>query len=172
MTRKLCIAFLLCVGLATTALAQGTDYKLGSLEILQPWARASLTVNGAAYLELANHGSTLDRLVAVTTPVAARAELHEHQMDGGVMKMRPVDGIDIAPGGTAVLKPGGYHVMLMGLKQPLKAGTHFPLTLTFAKAGKLEIDVTVEAAGAMHGDTMKDHDMPGHDMSGHDMPKK
>ena len=175
MTRIFAAGLLLGAGLITSAFAQSSDYKLGTIDIHAPWARASVTKTGAAYLELANHGSAPDKLIAASTPIAAKAELHENKMENGVMEMRPVDGIDIAPGGTATLKPGGYHLMLMGLKEPLKAGGHFPLTLTFAKAGKIDIQVPVEAVGAMQGGSMSGHDMPGmsgKSMPGHDMSHK
>jgi hypothetical protein len=79
-------------------------------------------------------------------------QIHQMKMDNGIMKMRPVEGgLEIKPGQTVTLDPSGYHVMLMGLKQPLKQGEHFKATLEFAKAGKVDVDFTVESFGAMHG---------------------
>jgi copper(I)-binding protein len=134
-----------------------------TIEIDHPWARASAGKTGVAYLTIVNRGTTDDRLVSASTPVAEKAEPHSTTSDNGVMKMRPVDGIDVKAGGKAELKPGGLHLMLMGLKAPLKAGQSFPLTLTFEKAGAIDATVAVEKAGAMSGHAMPgmSHDMPG-----------
>jgi copper(I)-binding protein len=123
----------------------------GGIRVEQPWARATpgRTTNGAAYFKLRNSGKKADRLLAVSTPVARRAELHTHRMSGGIMRMRPVDRVDLSAGGDVTFKPGGYHVMLMGLKSPLKKGTQIPLTLTFKKAGKITLKVPVLGVGAM-----------------------
>ncbi len=117
-------------------------------QITHPWARATAgaSKNGAAYLTLTEQGPA-DRLTGVSTPAAATAELHESMADMGVMKMRPVSGFDLAPGKPVTLAPGGYHVMLLGLKAPLKPGDVFPLTLKFEHAEPLTVSVTVEAAG-------------------------
>ncbi len=157
MTRTL-LALALLAGFTHTVLAQ-----TGTIEIDHPWARASAGKTGAAYLVIVNKGAADDRLVSATTPVAQKAEPHMTTDDNGVMKMRPVDGIDIKAGATAELKPGGLHLMLMGLKAPLKAGQSFPLTLTFEKAGAIDATVVVEKAGAMTGHAMPgmNHTMPG-----------
>lgn len=149
MKRALITALLLVVATAAPLLAG--EYELGALRIEQPWARATSakTPNGAAYLTLAIEGAKRDRLVSAATPVARRAALHTHLMQNNVMKMRPVDAIDVTPGSPTVLKPGGLHIMLMGLKAPLEEGSRFPLTLTFDKAGSIEIQVEVHKAGAM-----------------------
>lgn len=141
------------LGAAMPALADGTaGTKVGSVVVAQPWSRATApgAANGAAYLTLSNDGSTADRLVAASAPVAAKVELHTHLMDNGVMRMRPVEGgIDVDPGAPVVLQPGGLHVMLMGLKAPLQQGQTFPLTLRFEKGGEGMVEVMVQAAGAM-----------------------
>ena len=133
---------------AGTALAHG--YKAGSIEIEHPWARATApsAQNGAAYLVLNGTGKESDRLLSAATPVAEKAELHTHLMDNGVMKMRPVDAIEVTPGSPTALQPGGLHIMLLGLKQPLVKGKAFPLTLTFEKAGPVTVQVDVQGAGA------------------------
>lgn len=115
------------------------------------WARAGAPAAkaGAAFLTLTNQGSAADRLVAAESPVADKTELHTHLMDSGVMKMRPVDAIELPPGSPVMLKPGGLHVMFLGLKQPLTEGAHFPVTLVFEKAGRVTVDVTVQGAAAM-----------------------
>lgn len=129
------------------------------ITITAPWARASAGMmrTGAAYLTLGNAGAAGDRLVAVSTPVAGRAELHTHLRDGDVMRMRSVEAIEIPPGGKAELQPGGLHIMLMDLKAPLKQGETFPLSLQFEKAGKQTVTVAIEAAGASGPDQHKGH---------------
>ncbi len=125
------------------------------------WARASAgaATTGAAYLTLTDNGQP-DRLVGVSTPAAATAQMHETVDDNGVMKMRPVARVDLVPGKPVSFQPGGYHVMLMGLKSPLKAGDTFPLTLTFEHAPPITVTVKVDALGA--GDMEHDHaSMPG-----------
>ncbi len=128
--------------------AQAADVTAGSLTISHAWARAAMNgANGAAYVTVTNAGTEGDRLVAAASPVAAKVELHVHLMEDGVMKMRPVDGIDIGPGAAVEFHPGGYHVMLLGLTGPLTAGTSFPMTLTFAKAGAVAVTVEVKGMG-------------------------
>jgi copper(I)-binding protein len=98
-------------------------------------------------LTLSNLGAAPDRLLGGATPVASQVEVHEMSMDGGVMRMRPVSGGLVIPaGGTVALKPGGYHIMLIGLKTPLTAGTMVPLTLRFEKAGLVKLQVPVRPA--------------------------
>jgi copper(I)-binding protein len=144
--------------------ARGAAFELGDLAIEQPWARASAgpARNSAAFMVIRNAGPA-DRLVAAAGEVAERVELHTHLRDGDVMKMRQVEAVDIPAESMARLQPGGYHVMLIGLREPLKEGDSFPLTLTFANAGKLRIEVDVRAIGSMGpGDGM------GHGALGHD----
>lgn len=116
-----------------------------TVQIEQPWARETppTVTNGAAYMTLLNRGDQPDRLLGVNGEVAKTIELHSHLMEGGQMKMRPVAAIEVKPGEPTVLKPGGLHIMLIDLKQPLVAGQHFPLTLNFEKAGKIPVEVTV-----------------------------
>lgn len=138
--------------------APAHDYRLGDIEIVHPWARATavLARTGAVYLTLANQGAELDHLLGVATPRARKARLHSHIVADGIVKMRPVKAIEISPGDPAVLQPGGFHIMLMGLEAPLEAGTAFPLTLSFERAGAIEVEIRVENAGATgpshHGD--------------------
>jgi copper(I)-binding protein len=136
------------------------EFKIGDLEIDHPWSRA--TPPGAqvagGYFTVVNHGSAADRLVSVTSDISAKAEVHEMGVKDGVMTMRPVEGgVEIPAGGKVELKPGGYHLMLMGLKQPAKQGESFPATLTFEKAGSVTVKFQVEAIGAAGGMEM-DHD--------------
>jgi copper(I)-binding protein len=99
-------------------------------------------------MSIENHGKEADRLVSASSPVAGRVEIHEMAMDGGIMTMRAVKGIDLKPGATVELRPGGYHVMLEDLKQPLKDGEQIPLVLTFEKGGVVEVKIDVGAMGA------------------------
>lgn len=133
--------------------AAAANYKLGALEIDQPWARATPATAkaGGGYLTIKNTGTAPDRLVAAKTTAADKAQVHEMKMEGSIMRMREVEnGLDIPPGATVTLAPGGFHVMLMGLKAPLKQGSKVPLTLVFEKAGSIDVDLDVESMGAMH----------------------
>jgi copper(I)-binding protein len=135
--------------IAAPALA--SDAKVGDLTITHAFARASAgpAKAGAAYLTVKNGGAADDRLVAVKSSVAARTGLHSHINEGGVMKMRPVEGgIPVPAGGVATLAPGGYHVMMMGLAAPLVEGETFQLELTFEKAGTVTVDVKVAGVAA------------------------
>jgi periplasmic copper chaperone A len=149
MLRKLSFAITVLIGLVTAAVAQ-----TGSIQVDNPWARASVGKTGAIYLTIKNTGGTDDRLVSAATPAADQAQLHIEINDNGVMKMRPLSAIDVKANSTVTLAPGGMHVMLVGLKQPLKEGQSFPLTLTFAKAGQIDATVMVMKAGAMNGMAM------------------
>lgn len=146
------IAFLIAALLIVLLPAQAADVMVGQMKISAPWARA--TPKGASvgggYMTITNMGTESDRLDGGATGVAAGLEIHEMKMDNGVMKMRPVTGgLEIKPGETVTLKPGGYHLMFTGLKQALKQGEHVKATLNFAKAGKAEVDFTVQGMGAM-----------------------
>lgn len=140
-----------------TAWAQ--DVTQGDLKIVRPWARetARMARAGGAFMTIENTGGTPDRLLKAVSPVAARTEVHTVIQDGDVMRMREVPALDLAPKSKVELKPGGYHVMLMDLKAPLKAGDRFPLTLTFEKAGTITVEITVEklAGPAPDHGTMK-----------------
>jgi periplasmic copper chaperone A len=137
------IALAASLAIASAALAQPTQ-----LEVNNAWAGATpgKAENGAAYLTI--QSPTADRLVSLSSPVAKKAELHSMSMQGAVMKMRPIDGLDVPAGQPVALKPGGEHIMLMGLNQQLHEGQSFPLTLDFEKAGPRTVTVTVEKAGA------------------------
>ena len=131
--------------------AQAQEVKAGDLVITQPWSRA--TPGGAkiagGFLTIENKGAAPDRLVGVAGDVAGRVEIHEMAINNGVMTMRPLDkGLAIEPGKTVKLAPGGYHLMLMDLKNPLKQGDKVPLTLEFEKAGKVALSLDVEGVGA------------------------
>jgi copper(I)-binding protein len=136
--------------LAIASSAFAHDYKLGSLVIDHPWSRA--TPKGASvaggYMKITNTGTTPDRLVGGATEVAKRLEIHEMRMDGGVMKMRELsNGLEIPAGATVELKPGSYHLMLQNLSRQLAKGERVKASLTFEKAGKVDIELAIEAVG-------------------------
>ncbi len=142
-------AFLsLAFGFAAPAKAH--ELTVGSLTIVDPWARASAgrAKSGAVYMTIHNNGSVADRLVGVETAIARMASIHTMRMEQGVMKMRPLKTLDIPPGASVQLRPGGIHVMLMGLHAPLTQGQTIPVTLRFERAGKIPIEATVESVSA------------------------
>ena len=155
--RAACAALFPLIALFSTVPVRAHGTTAGDVNIGHPYATPSVpgASNGVAYIAtLENTGKQPDRLLRVRTPVAERAEVHTMSMDGGVMRMREVDGIDLAPGVPVRMRPGqGYHFMLMGLKKSLKEGDSFPMTMEFERGGKVEVKVVVQApkadAGAM-----------------------
>jgi periplasmic copper chaperone A len=156
--REIGFLFAAAFGLAVTT-AHAGDYKAGSLEISNPWSRATPKGSSVAagYMKITNSGPTSDRLIGGTSEVASKFEVHEMKMENGVAKMRPIKGgLEIKPGETVELKPGSFHVMLVGLKKPLASGDHVKGTLVFEKAGTVSVEYDVvamgsEPAGAMPG---------------------
>jgi periplasmic copper chaperone A len=144
MACRVAVAWLVFAAINATA----HEYRQGSLIVGHPWARptAGESKVGAAYMTLKNAGQEGDMLKAASSTVAEKAEIHEHIHDaGGVMRMRRVEGgLQIAPGASVELMPGGYHIMLIGLKQKLEEGQRIPLKLTFARAGDVEVEVRIE----------------------------
>lgn len=140
---------LLVAAAVGSAAALAHDYKLGAIAIGHPFTRVTSAGQavGGGFLKL-NNGGAADKLVSATTPAATTVELHTMRMEGDVMRMRQLDAIELPAGQTVELKPGGLHLMLMGLKAPLKAGDMVPLTLKFEKAGEVTVQLKVEAAGA------------------------
>jgi hypothetical protein len=155
---RLFVLLAMTIGFVASAVADGTIH--GDIHVMKPWSRPlpAVSVNGAAYMTLMNMGDAPDRLLSVSSPIAKRAEVHTHIMEGGLMKMRPAGIIEIPPGASAVMQPGGLHVMLMGLTEPLTEGKRFSLTLDFERAGSIEIEVMVSEPGDAGDDTMS-HDM-------------
>ncbi|APH56674.1 putative exported protein [Granulibacter bethesdensis] len=154
--RQYCVLSLLAIG----------TWGLGSVSaqaepplVSEAWARPSMAAGhpGVVYLTIRGRGEG-DRVVSFSTPVASSAELHRTTMEHGIMHMDPVSGLDVPASGTVRLTPGGYHIMLMGLKQGLKVGDHFPLTLTFQHAGLQTVDAVVATSGnGAHDLHVKDH---------------
>jgi len=127
----------------------GKTFKAGTISVEAAWSRA--TPGGAqvagGYMKITNNGKDADRLTGGNFPIASKFEVHEMKMDGATMTMRPVTSLEIKPGETVEFKPGGYHVMFMGLKQGLKEGDTVKGTLTFEKAGKLDVEYRVGPIG-------------------------
>ncbi len=143
-------ALFAAVAFAAPALAH--EVKVGSLEITNLWARATppKAPTGAGYLTITNHGGEADTLTAVSTPAAETSELHIMKVKNGIMSMHQVEGgIKIPVGKTVTLAPGGYHLMFITLKGPLKDGGKLPVTLTFAKAGKVDTFLHIMPVGSM-----------------------
>ncbi len=142
--RSLSLAALFACALPSVA----AQFQAGELLVDQPWSR-ELPPNapaGAAYFSLHNQGSESDRLIGASTPRAEHSELHTHVHQDGLMKMTQIPAVELPAGAQVVFQPGGNHVMLFGLSQPLRAGEQFPLTLEFEKAGTLEVQVEVRSA--------------------------
>jgi copper(I)-binding protein len=131
--------------LAGVSMAQADN----GIQVKDPWARETPpgVRHGAAYMTLLNEGNVQDRLTGARSDVSNVAELHTHLMEGGVVRMRQIEGVNVPPGTPVVLEPGALHIMLIELKQPLKAGERFPLTLEFERAGDTTVEVEVRKPG-------------------------
>src|ERR1700692_3589454 len=130
--------------------AQATDFNVGPIQITAPWARATPkgASTGAAYMTITNAGKTPDKVACVSSDASAECQIHTMTMDNGVMQMRPVEGgLEIKPGETVMLKPGGLHVMLVNLKHPLEQGNTVKATLKFDSAGSVDGDYPIAALG-------------------------
>jgi hypothetical protein len=133
------------------AAAQAADYDVGSIHISQPWARATPkgAASAAAYMTITNNGKTADKVNCVSSDASAECQIHTMTMDNGVMQMRPVEGgLEIKPGETVTLKPGGFHMMLVNLKHPLEQGNTMKATLKFDNASTVDVDYPIAAIGA------------------------
>ena len=152
--RKLTFAAIACAAVLASvqgAPARAEEVKAGDLVITQAWTRATPkgAKIGGGYLTIENKGTAPDRLIGGSADIAGSVQVHEMSMDNGVMKMRPLEnGLAIEPGKTVKLAPGGYHLMMMDLKSPLKKGDKLPITLEFEKAGKVQVSLDVEGVGA------------------------
>ena len=131
-----------CIGALGVSCGGGVS---GGIVVSDAWARTSPTPGtaGAAYMMITNDGSADDRLLSASSDIAMQVKLHETKDNNGVMEMSPADGITIPANGQAELKPGSYHMMLIGLKQELKAGEKITLTLNFEKAGAIAVTAEV-----------------------------
>lgn len=151
------LATLVAYLISTSAMA--ADYKVGAIEIMAPWSRA--TPKGAptaiGYMSIKNNGTAPDRLIGGSVAVAKEFQLHSMAIEDGVAKMRELKAVDIGPGQKIEFKPGGSHVMFVGLKQPLHEGEHVKGTLTFEHAGTVQIEYVVQGIGAQTGPASMDH---------------
>ncbi|HEY4142745.1 MAG TPA: copper chaperone PCu(A)C [Pseudolabrys sp.] len=160
MFARTALALTLLIG--STLLASAHEFKLGDLLIGHPWSRATPggAKIGGGYMTITNNGSAPDKLLSATTSVADHVEIHEMAMANNVMTMRKIDsGVTVEPGKTVAFSPGGYHLMLVDLKAPLKEGDRVKATLTFEKAGSVEVTINVEGIGAQHPAPGKMQDM-------------
>jgi copper(I)-binding protein len=156
MIRSLASAFLALLILAASP-SVANEFKLGDITIEQPWSRATPpgAKIGGGYFMIKNAGAESDRLVSATAEIAGHAEMHEMSVVDGIMKMRALEsGVEVPAGGSVEFGPGGYHLMLMDLGRPLKEGESFSGTLTFEKAGT--VDITYEV-GPIGGDAPIEH---------------
>jgi copper(I)-binding protein len=131
-------------------IAETHEFKQGAITIDHPWSRATAPgqSTGAGYMVVLNQGNEPDQLVGASSPAAARVEIHTHSVDSqGVARMREVSSVELPAGGEIRFAPGALHLMLVDLAQPLKAGQNVPLTLSLEKAGRVEVQLTVEAPG-------------------------
>ena len=128
-------------------LASCGENATSDIAVNDVWARASVTDTGAAYARIENRGGADDTLIEALSPVAERVEIHDMTMDGMVMKMRRLDALPVKAGESVALAPGGKHIMLIGLHGPIEEGASVPLTLVFEKAGRIETEAPVRAAG-------------------------
>jgi copper(I)-binding protein len=136
---------------AGAALAHAEDFKIHDIVIAQPFATPSIpgATTAGAYLNLENQGSSADRLVGAASPRAKRVEIHTMSMDGGIMRMREIGGVDLPAGAKISMRPRqGYHLMLIEPTAPLKEGETVPMTLKFEKAGSVEVRLQVHGAAA------------------------
>jgi len=143
MRRTLLLAL---AGLLVAGTAMAHEYSVGSLKIGHPWSRPTPAgaVAGGGFLTITNTGKEPDRLLSGATTAADRLEIHEMSVTDGIMRMRALpDGLAIAPGQTVKLAPGGYHIMLIGLKKPLAIGDRVPARLKFEKAGEVKVTFLV-----------------------------
>jgi copper(I)-binding protein len=131
--------------------ARAADYDVGSIHIAAPWARATPkgASAGAGYMTITNKGTAPDRVSCVSDDASAQCQIHSMTMEDGVMKMRPVEGgLEIKPGETVTLQPGGYHVMFVGLTHALEQGKSVDVKLKFEKAGTVDVQYAIAAIGA------------------------
>jgi len=155
----LVLALVVALGLVVSNLvgiasAQAAEVKVGSLMIKDAWARGTPR-SGGAFMTIHNMGAA-DELIDARADLAKKVQLHRTVSEGGIMKMKHVSGIPVPAKGMATLKPGSYHVMMMGLNKPMKPGQSFPLTLVFKQAGEVTIQVGIMKMGATGGHKM-DH---------------
>lgn len=158
--RKLILTAAFAATLPMISTAMAAEYTAGTITVAEPWTRAMPpgAKVGGGFMVITNSGDTADTLIDIKSQRADHGEVHEMSMDDGVMKMRELaDGLEIPAGGSVELKPGGYHVMFMGVTDGFAEGEKIPAVLVFEKAGEVEIEFPAAAVGAKSM-----HQMPGH----------
>jgi len=144
--RLLLIVLVVAIGVGATASAQSAS----RLVVTKPWARASILQSrpGVAYLTIRNNSASADRLLGVTSPLAGNISVHTSNMSNGVMTMRSIPGLKIKAGQEITMQPGGMHLMLTGLREPLRKGAQLPLVLEFETAGRLHVNASILSIAA------------------------
>jgi copper(I)-binding protein len=142
------IAACIVTGVLSSSAAAEHGFRKGDLDVRHPWTRATPpgATNAAGYLEIRNSGKEPDRLVGASTPNGERVELHMTVREGDVMKMREVQSFEVPAGQRLTLRPGGQHLMIVGLKKPLAVDARIPLTLRFERAGEIRVELRVQSA--------------------------
>jgi hypothetical protein len=134
--------------LAAPSAAPAQETRAGDLAVQQPWTRAAgQGATGAGFMAISNRGAAADRLLSASSPAARAMEMHTMVRDGEVMRMRAVEAIPVPAGETVALRPGGLHLMLVGLSRPLREGETVPVTLRFERAGEVRVELSVQPAG-------------------------
>ena len=154
MKRVSCLAAVVFLVFGIGGATQAQTPPANPIVVDQPWARATPpgAKTGAAYMTLVNNGTTADRLLSATTPLADKVEFHKETEENGVSRMREVPSVEVQPGAKVTFKPGEMHMMMVGLRQPLAEGQNLPLTLQFEKAGNIAVTASIGKVGAMtHG---------------------
>jgi copper(I)-binding protein len=150
MTSKLLHVAFACILLATASVASAQEFRSGDLVISNPWSRATPkgAKVGAGYLVIENRGKIPDRLLGGSVEAAASFEIHEVVVEDGVMRMRELKDVELPPGASVEAKPGGRHIMFVGLLHPLAAGEKARGALQFEHAGRVEVEFEVIGMGA------------------------
>ena len=156
----LAITLLFTINTPSQAHSHKKMATVGDLVITEIWARTTpkTAKTGAAFFMIKNNGKTDDTLIGVSSELAKKTQIHQSSMENGIMKMRHVGKVAVPAGGMATLKPGSFHIMFMGLHNPINQGDEFPLTLTFKNSGTLKIMVKAQKSmgkGAMDHSKMK-----------------
>jgi copper(I)-binding protein len=148
--RAVIISLVLALAPIFSAAATAHETTVKGVTIADPWARATPAgaTTAGAFFEMRTEEGVDDRLIAARSPVAGTVEIHNHITEGGIVRMRRVDGIAVPGGKSVTLAPGGYHIMLMDLKDPLNKGETFRMTLVFEKAGEIEVEASIEPIAA------------------------
>jgi copper(I)-binding protein len=140
----------IAIAMALARGGQAHEVKWGALDIFHPSAPAAATEakNAVVFMTIDNRGAAPDRLLGAESPVVERVELHRHETDNGSIEMRPVDAVDLPSGASVKLTASGVHLMLVGLRQALVEYGTFPMTLIFEDAGRVDVEIQIDEAGA------------------------